>query len=181
MKIVEKLKKVFNSCSEYIGEKLEENDRIKRGVVLNKFGQEILESKLTFKGYGVHSNVIEWGWQPRANEMRRAVEPILKKPDGDLFSLDEETGNIYISSELNRHGEEAKPLIQIDMAVEKKLFDFVAREVLTRKMFRGCSYKNPVCVDIETGRVYPQKNPSETRGKVTFGPTVHGPASGRRR
>lgn len=179
--MIRKIKEAFNNYSKNRLKTLEENDRKRRGVVLNKFGQEVIESKLTFKGYGVHSNVVEWGWQPRALEIQKLISPILNTPYDDLFSLNENTGDVYLSSEVKEKGDNAKPLLQIDLDVEKKLFEFVAKNMMMRKAFKDVSYKNPVCVDTTTGRIYPKNNPSETRGKVNFGPTVHGPASGRRR
>lgn len=160
MKIVEKLKKVFNAFVD-TKEKIDaRNEAVKREL-----------DKFVFK-------------TNRRSELMQAADRILTTKQGDLYCFDDETGEIFLDSEINKKGENAKPIVIINTADEKKLFDYYAKLAMMEKWFDGCGPNNPMVV-AESGRgnthiVYAKNKPSEIRGTVTIGGAVY-PSSSRKK
>jgi hypothetical protein len=149
------------------------------GTITTKHGNRIIPHKVSASGAngGLKSNIAEFMSQPRRIEISKQLESI-DWSTGDKPSLDLNTGCFYSAKDLEKNGlENATPLGQIDVDLEKRIFRLAAEKNKMRYLFGDASYKNPIVLDEATGRVYPKNNPEQTRGHVNLGPKVEGPAA----
>ena len=154
------------------------------GTITTKHGNRIIPHRVFVSGGGgLRNNMGEFMSQPRVRALKTLMAPLLETGAGDIFLLNEETGDFYLQSDVKKRGaDKAQPLGQIDMAVELPLFKHAAQMVKMRKMFGDASHDNPIVLDERTGNVYPKNDPKDIRGQVKLGPGVAGPAaSGRGR
>lgn len=149
------------------------------GTITTKHGNKIIQHRVTVSDRGgLRANVVEFMTQPRVHELRQQMTPILKTKAGDKFLLDEETGDFYLQSDVDKLGaENAKPLGQIDMRYELPLFNHAGQMTMMNKMFGDARPDNPIVLEEGTGKVYPKNDPKDVRGHVKLGPTVEGPAA----
>lgn len=149
------------------------------GTITTKHGNHIIPHRVFVSGRGgVRNNMGEFMSQPRVRELKALMAPLLKTAAGDIFLLNEETGDFYLQSDVKKLGaDKAQPLGQIDMAVELPLFKHAGQMVMMRKMFGDASHDNPIVLDERTGNVYPKNDPKDIRGQVKLGPSVAGPAA----
>lgn len=149
------------------------------GTITTKHGNHIIPHRVFVSDRGgISNNMAAFMSQPRVRELKQLMAPLLKTRRGDIFLLDEETGDFYLQSDVKKQGaENAKPLGQIDMAVELPLFKHASQMVMMKKMFGDASYDNPIVLDERTGNVYPKNDPKNIRGQVKLGPSVAGPAA----
>lgn len=168
-----RLRKIWNA---FCGKDPDENAD---GTITTKHGNKIIPHRVEVTGRGgLRANVAEFMSQPRVRELKQQMAPVLKTKAGDLFLLNEETGDFYLKSDVARLGAgQAKPLGQIDMKHELPLFKHASQMVMMKKMFGDASYDNPIVLDERTGAVYPKNDPKAVRGHVNLGPTVEGPAA----
>jgi len=151
------------------------------GTVTTRHGNKIIPHRVFVSGRGgLRNNMSEFMSQPRVRELKGLMAPLLKSGAGDMLLLDEKTGDFYLQSEVKKLGaDRARPLGQIDMAVELPLFKHAGQMVMMKKMFGDASYGNPIVLDERTGHVYPAHDPKAVRGRVKLGQRVAGPAAGR--
>lgn len=154
------------------------------GTITTKHGNRIIPHRVFLSGGGgLRNNMGEFMSQPRVRALKTLMAPLLETGAGDIFLLNEETGDFYLQSDVKKRGaDKAQPLGQIDMDVELPLFKHASQMVMMRKMFGDASHDNPIVLDERTGNVYPKNDPKDIRGQVKLGPGVAGPAaSGRGR
>lgn len=168
-----RLRKFWNALS---GKNPDENAD---GTITTKHGNKIIPYRVEVTGRGgLRANVAEFMSQPRVREIRQQMAPLLKTKPGDKFLLDEETGDFYLQSDVEKQGaENTNPLGQIDMAHELSLFKHAGQMIMMKKMFGDASHDNPIVLEEGTGKVYPKNDPKDVRGHVKLGPTVEGPAA----
>lgn len=143
------------------------------GTVTTKNGHEIIPYRVFYRHGRFQTNLIEFMNQPRVVELKKQMQPLLLSPVNDKFALNSDTGEFFLQSDIDRNGPgNATVLGQIDLELEKKLFNHAAQMVMLRKLFGDCSADNPLVLDEKTGRVYPADNPQETRGYMKPGPKV---------
>lgn len=141
--------------------------------VLTSHDRAIIPYRVTADGRGLHSNLIEFASQPRVRELYQQMQPLLTARRDDILMLDDSSGRFYLKSELDKCGaDKAKPLGEIDLKTERMLFSHAAQNIGMKRLFGGASYDNPIVMD-ESGKVYPKNNPSDVRGHLRLGSTVH--------
>lgn len=159
------------------------HDRLenKDGTLTTKFGARIVPYRITVSrtGLSLRANVDAFCFQPRAFELQEQMKPLLTAQPGDSIVLDDRSGKFYLQSALTRDGGRAHPLGQIDLALEKLLFEHAKRMIVMRKLFGDASPDNPIVVD-DNGRIYAKNKPAETRGQAHFGQTIENPATKRK-
>ncbi|MCP4355104.1 MAG: hypothetical protein GY793_05635 [Proteobacteria bacterium] len=108
----------------------------------NKFGQKIvLKQYSTPHKKGIARNLRDFIDQPRMKELINQMLPLLDQPDGESISLDEETGNFYLQSEFNEKGaNKASPLGQVDLPLEKTLFNQAEKSTFWNRLSRNASF-----------------------------------------
>ncbi len=149
------------------------------GTITTKHGHQIIPHRVFISDRGgLRNNIPEFMSQPRMRELKQLMQPILKTKAGDIFLLDEETGDFYLKSDVNQKGaDRAVPLGQIDMAYELPLFKMAGQLVMMQKMFGDARPDNPIVLEEGTGKVYPAHDPKDVRGHVKLGPSVAGSAA----
>ena len=144
------------------------------GTMTTKHGNRIIPYKLELNGRGgVRANVAEFMFQPRVREIFTQVADV-NYSMGQSVILDRETGDFY---QINKGDTEDLvrkkiPLGQIDVELEERIFRIALQRHKMHQLFGDCSPDNPVVLDESSGRVYPQNDPTKTRGYVRLGETV---------
>lgn len=141
--------------------------------VLTRHDRAIIPYRVTANGHSLQSNLIEFASQPRVRELYQQMQPLLSSTRDDVLILDDTTGRFYLKSALDKCGaDKARPLGEIDLKTERMLFNHAAQNIAMKRLFGGASHDNPIVMD-ESGKVYPKNNPSDVRGHVRLGQSVH--------
>ncbi len=118
------------------------------GTITTKFGARIIPYCIKTSHSGsVSANVGAFMAQPRMHEIRKQLEAAAPKTDKNDMCLLDGDGNFYLKSVLDRDGPKAKPVGQIDMALELDIFKF-AIELHTMSQLHAARSREPHCTEM---------------------------------
>lgn len=138
------------------------------GTVTTRHGRRIIPYRIAVNHQGaVGSNLPEVLAQPRMKELVAQMQPLAEsRAAKDKFVLDETTGDFFLQSDVRKYGAaKAKPLGQIDVAIEKDLFILAAEEIFLRRSFGPPAPRKGPLHDDMTGKTRPRQLPPPARGK----------------